>query len=73
MEENREVKPARRRRHSEAFKAEAVKACMQQGVSIAAVALHYRKRDSSLSITHNFGSGGRVYAHCVDLEARQSR
>jgi transposase len=42
MEENREVKPARRRRHSEAFKAEAVKACMQQGVSIAAVALHYR-------------------------------
>ena len=42
MEENREVKPVRRRRHSTAFKAEAVKACMQPGVSIAAVALHYR-------------------------------
>jgi transposase len=42
MEENREVKPVRRRRHSAAFKAEAVKACMQPGVSIAAVALHYR-------------------------------
>ena len=42
MEENREVKPVRRRRHSAAFKAEAVRACMQQGVSIAAVALHYR-------------------------------
>ncbi len=42
MEENREVKPVRRRRHSAAFKAEAVGACMQPGVSIAAVALHYR-------------------------------
>lgn len=42
MEENREVKPVRRRRHSAAFKAEAVRACMQPGVSIAAVALHYR-------------------------------
>ena len=42
MEENREVKSVRRRRHSAAFKAEAVKACMQPGVSIAAVALHYR-------------------------------
>ena len=42
MEENREVKPVRRRRHSTAFKAEAVKAYMQPGVSIAAVALHYR-------------------------------
>lgn len=42
MEENREVKPVRRRRHSAAFKAEAVKACMQPCVSIAAVALHYR-------------------------------
>lgn len=42
MEENREVKPVRRRRHCAAFKAEAVKACMQPGVSIAAVALHYR-------------------------------
>jgi transposase len=43
MEENGEVKPVRRRRrHSVAFKAEAVRACMQQGVSIAAVALHYR-------------------------------
>ena len=42
MEANSEVKPTRRRRHSAAFKAEAVKACMQPGVSIAAVALHYR-------------------------------
>jgi transposase len=42
MEENREVKPMRRRRHSAAFKAEAVRACMHPGVSIAAVALHYR-------------------------------
>jgi transposase len=42
MEENREVKPVRRRRHSAAFKADAVRACMQPGVSIAAVALHYR-------------------------------
>jgi transposase-like protein len=33
----------------------------------------YCKRDATLSITHNFGSGGRVYAHCVDLEARQCR
>ena len=42
MEENREVKPVRRRRHSAAFKVEAVKACMHPGVSIAAVALRYR-------------------------------
>ncbi|WP_324101659.1 transposase [Noviherbaspirillum sp.] len=42
MESNAEVQPARRRRHSAAFKAVAVKACMQPGVSIAAVALHYR-------------------------------
>lgn len=42
MEENSEVQATRRRRHSAAFKAEAVTACMQPGVSIAAVALHYR-------------------------------
>ena len=42
MEANSEVQPARRRRHSAAFKAEAVAACLQPGVSIAAVALHYR-------------------------------
>jgi transposase len=42
MEENVELGPARRRRHSAEFKAQAVKACMQPGVSIAAVALHYR-------------------------------
>lgn len=42
MEANSEVKPIRRRRHSAAFKAEAVAACMQPGISIAAVALHYR-------------------------------
>lgn len=32
----------RRRRHSAAFKAEAVTACRHPGVSIAAVALHFR-------------------------------
>ena len=42
MEENREVKPVRRRRHSAAFKTEAVRSCMHPGVSIAAVALQYR-------------------------------
>ncbi len=42
MEENRELMPMRRRRHSAAFKAEAVRACRHPGVSIAAVALHYR-------------------------------
>ena len=42
MEENKEVKPVRRRRRSAAFKAEAVRACRHQGVSITAVALHYR-------------------------------
>ena len=35
-------RPGRRRRHSAEFKAQAVSACMQPGVSIAAVALHYR-------------------------------
>jgi transposase len=42
MDENNPVLPTRRRRHSAEFKAEAIKACMQPGVSIAAVALHYR-------------------------------
>jgi len=42
MEENNSVTPARRRRHSAEFKAQAIRACMQPGVSIAAVALHYR-------------------------------
>lgn len=42
MEENVDVQRSRRRRHSAEFKAQAVKACMQPGVSIAAVALHYR-------------------------------
>lgn len=42
MEQNVELRPARRRRHSAEFKAQAIKACMQPGVSIAAVALHYR-------------------------------
>jgi transposase-like protein len=42
MEENKAVAPTRRRRHSAEFKAEAIKACMQPGISIAAVALHYR-------------------------------
>lgn len=42
MEENVAVQPTRRCRHSAEFKAQAIKACMQPGVSIAAVALHYR-------------------------------
>lgn len=42
MDENVELGPVRRRRHSAEFKAQAVKACMRPGVSIAAVALHYR-------------------------------
>ena len=42
MEENLDVQRTRRRRHSAEFKAEAVSACRQPGVSIAAVALHYR-------------------------------
>lgn len=32
----------RRRRHSAEFKAEVIQACLQPGVSTAAVALHYR-------------------------------
>lgn len=42
MEENVDAVPARRRHHSAEFKAQVVKACMQPGISIAAVALHYR-------------------------------
>lgn len=42
MEENVDVQRTRRRRHSTEFKAQAVSACMQPGISIAAVALHYR-------------------------------
>ena len=42
MEENDRAVRTRRKRHSAAFKAEAVKACLQPGVSVAAVALHYR-------------------------------
>jgi transposase len=42
MEENVEVQTPRRRRHSAEFKAQAVSACLQPGVSVAAVALHYR-------------------------------
>lgn len=42
MEENTEVQRTRRRRHSAEFKAGVVQACMQPGISIAAVALHYR-------------------------------
>lgn len=42
MEENNPVARTKRRRHSAEFKAEAINACMQPGVSIAAVALHYR-------------------------------
>lgn len=42
MEENKPVAPRRRRLHSDEFKAEAIEACLQPGVSIAAMALHYR-------------------------------
>jgi transposase-like protein len=42
MEDQDVVQVPRRRRHSAEFKAEAVSACMLPGVSIAAVALHYR-------------------------------
>lgn len=42
MDENVELGLACRRRHSAEFKVQAVKACQQPGVSIAAVALHFR-------------------------------
>jgi transposase-like protein len=42
MEDFVEVQTPRRRRHTAEFKAEAVAACMRPGVSIAAMALHYR-------------------------------
>ena len=42
MEENREVKPTRRRTHSAEFKKQVVQASLKPGVSLAAVALHYR-------------------------------
>jgi len=42
MEENNQDGRTHRRRHSAEFKAEAIKACLQPGVSTAAVALHYR-------------------------------
>ena len=42
MEEGIQLTPPRRRRHSAEFKAEVIKACMQPGISTAAVALHYR-------------------------------
>ena len=42
MEDTVLVAPIRRRRHSAEFKAQVIKACQQPGVSIAAIALHYR-------------------------------
>lgn len=42
MEENKAERTVRRRRHSAAFKAEAVAACKQPGVSTAAVAMRYQ-------------------------------
>ena len=42
IEENVDVQRTRRRRHTAEFNAQAVSACMQPGISIAAVALHYR-------------------------------
>jgi transposase-like protein len=42
MEQIEEVRPTRRRRHSPEFKQKVVQACRKPGVSIAAIALHYR-------------------------------
>jgi transposase len=42
MEDNVAVKRTRRRLYSAEFKAQAVNACMQPGISVAAIALHYR-------------------------------
>lgn len=42
MVENQQVQPKRRRRHSAEFKQKAVLACLQPGLSIAAIALHQR-------------------------------
>ena len=42
MEEKDQAVRVKRKRHSAEFKAEAIKACLQPGVSVAAVALHYR-------------------------------
>lgn len=42
IEENKAARTVRRRRHSVAFKTEAVAACRQPGVSIAAVAMRYQ-------------------------------
>lgn len=41
MEENQQVQPKRRRRHSPEFKQQVVQACLQPGVSVAAIALHH--------------------------------
>lgn len=42
MDKKQEVLPTRRRRHSAEFKQMVIQACREPGVSIAAVALHYR-------------------------------
>ncbi len=42
MDENVDIQRTRRRRYSADFKTQAVNACMRPGISIAAVALHYR-------------------------------
>ncbi len=42
MEEKDQTVRVKRKRHSAEFKADAIKACLQPGVSVAAVALHYR-------------------------------
>lgn len=42
MGENQEVKPPRRWTHSAEFKKQLVQASLQPGMSLAAVALHYR-------------------------------
>lgn len=41
MEEIQQVQPKRRRRHSPEFKQQVVQACLQPGVSVAAIALHH--------------------------------
>lgn len=58
MEENNQDGRTRRRRHSAEFKAEAIKACLQPGVSTAAVALHYRLNANMLRTWVTAHQGG---------------
>jgi transposase len=60
-----DVPRTRRRRHSLEFKAQVVKACMQPGISIAAVALHYRLNANLLrrwvAMQEGFGEAAQVH------------